>query len=156
MAEFLRIVDESRRLHSPWVSPPSTPERFAEYVQRAADPAYIPLLLGTVPENRIAGAINLSNICYGNFCNACLGFWIGVRDQGQGLMTDGISLVLDLAFHCMGLHRVEANVQPGNDASKKLLMRVGFRLEGMSPRFLNIGGEWKDYERWAIRSEEFA
>jgi ribosomal-protein-alanine N-acetyltransferase len=70
-------------------------------------------------------------------------------------MTDGISLVLDLAFHRIGLHRVEANVQPGNHASKKVLMRVGFRLEGLSPRFLNIGGEWKDHERWAICSEEF-
>lgn len=155
MAKFLRIVDESRVLHSPWVSPASTPERFAEYVERAADPSYIPLLLCTVPEDRIAGAINLSNICYGNFRNACIGFWIGVHDRGKGLMSDGISLALALAFHRMDLHRVEANVQPGNDASKKVLIRVGFRLEGMSPRFLNIGGEWKDHERWAICSEEF-
>jgi len=120
MAEFLRVVNESRDFHSPWSFPPSTPGRFSEYVERAADPAYVPLLLCTAPEDRIAGVINLSNISYRNFCNACIGHWIGIHDRNKGLMTEGIALVLAHAFHQMGLHRIEANVQPQNDLSKTI------------------------------------
>ncbi|GMV92551.1 MAG: hypothetical protein AMXMBFR82_23290 [Candidatus Hydrogenedentota bacterium] len=155
MTEFLRVVHESQDFHAPWVSPPSTPERFVEYVERAADPAFVALLLCALPDNRIAGAINLSNICYGNFCNACMGYWIGKSDRRSGLMTEGITLALYHAFNELNLHRVEANVQPDNIASIGLLKRLGFRLEGQSPRFLRIGGEWKDHDRWAICAEEF-
>lgn len=155
MAEFLRIVDESRAFHEPWAYPPSTPDHFADYVARVDDPACAPLLLCKRTGNRVVGAVNLSNICYGNFCNACIGYWIGIHDRGQGLMKEGLSIVLQFAFRELNLHRIEANVQPGNESSRRLLVRIGFRFEGFSPGFLRIGGEWKDHERWAIRSDEY-
>jgi ribosomal-protein-alanine N-acetyltransferase len=62
-------------------------------------------------------------------------------------------LVLRDAFTNLGLHRLEANIQPGNDASVALARRCGFELEGFSPRYLKVGGRWRDHERWAIRAE---
>ncbi len=53
----------------------------------------------------------------------------------------------------MRLHRVEANIQPGNAPSIALVKRLGFELEGMSPRYLKIGGRWRDHERYALRAE---
>ena len=47
------------------------------------------------------------------------------------------------------------NIQPENIASKKLVERLGFDLEGYSPRYLKIGGRWRDHERWALRSENW-
>jgi ribosomal-protein-alanine N-acetyltransferase len=69
-------------------------------------------------------------------------------------MSEGIELVLEHAFGSMGLHRLEANIQPSNAASIALAKRAGFRLEGFSPRYLKIDGHWRDHERWAIVAED--
>ena len=62
---------------------------------------------------------------------------------------------LDDAFGRIGLHRIEANVQPGNGPSRALVERLGFRLEGFSPQYLTVNGAWRDHDRWAILSDEW-
>jgi ribosomal-protein-alanine N-acetyltransferase len=63
--------------------------------------------------------------------------------------------VIARAFRTLRLHRLEANIQPGNLASIALVRRLGFRREGLSRRYLKIGGRWRDHERWAILAEEW-
>jgi ribosomal-protein-alanine N-acetyltransferase len=70
-------------------------------------------------------------------------------------MREGLALALELAFDALGLHRLEANIRPENRASIALVRGAGFRLEGRSPRFLQIAGEWCDHERWALLAEEW-
>jgi ribosomal-protein-alanine N-acetyltransferase len=70
-------------------------------------------------------------------------------------MAEGLALVLRQTFGPLKLHRLEANIQPGNDASKRLVERAGFEYEGYSPRYLKIGGRWRDHERWAITRERW-
>jgi hypothetical protein len=66
-----------------------------------------------------------------------------------------VGLLLTEGFRHFGLHRVEAAVQPGNEASLRLVRALGFRHEGTSPRYLLLGGRWRDHERWAIHREEW-
>lgn len=97
----------------------------------------------------------MSQIFYQAFQNAYLGYFVDVDFAGQGLMSEGVRLAIDYAFYTLGLHRVEANIQPENRASINLVKRLGFTKEGFSRRYLKIKGEWRDHERWALTVEDW-
>jgi ribosomal-protein-alanine N-acetyltransferase len=107
-------------------------------------------------DDALVGVVNLNEIVRGAFQSAYLGYYAFAPLAGQGLMTEGMALVLRHAFRRLGLHRVEANIQPGNRASRALARRLGFRREGFSPRYLKIRGRWRDHERWALVREAWA
>ena len=94
-------------------------------------------------------------LALGNLRSAYLGYYAGASFIGQGHMSEGLRLVLRRAFGVLRLHRLEANIQPKNHASIRLVRRAGFRREGFSPRYLKILGRWRDHERWAITAEAF-
>jgi ribosomal-protein-alanine N-acetyltransferase len=153
-AEFLERVRASRRLHGTWSSLPDTPERFAELLVGASAPAEAVYLIVRTEDDAIAGIARLSQIFLGNFRSAYLGYSAFVPYDGRGYMTQGLRLVLREAFGPIGLHRVEANVQPDNDRSIALVERLGFRREGFSPRYLKIAGRWRDHVRYALLAED--
>lgn len=154
-AELLERIRASRALHRPWSYLADTPEGFRHLRERAAAPTEALLLICLVDGGEIAGYANLSQIFLGNFRSAYLGYAAFNPYSRKGYMTEGLRLVLREAFGPLGLHRVEANVQPGNDRSIALVERLGFRHEGYSPRYLKIGGRWRDHHRYAILAEEF-
>ena len=103
----------------------------------------------------VAGTITLSQIFRKSFQNAYLGYMLGAEFTGRGYMTEAVGLVLRFAFNDLKLHRIEANVQPTNLPSIRVLERSGFTREGFSRRYLKIGGRWRDHERWAIIAEDW-
>jgi len=113
------------------------------------------LLICSREDGALVGVAHLSQIFLGDFRSAYLGYSAFVPHEGKGLMTEGLALVLHHAFKSIGLHRVEANIQPGNERSIALVERLGFRREGFSPKYLRIGGEWRDHIRYAILAEGF-
>jgi [ribosomal protein S5]-alanine N-acetyltransferase len=151
--EFTASMRASRAHHRPWIYMPETAERYAAYLARVGDPRAAPFLACRVEDGAIVGFLNISEIVRGSFKSAFLGYGGVARFAGQGYMSEAMWLVLREAFVTLGLHRLEANIQPGNAASIKLAKRCGFELEGFSPRYLKVGGRWRDHERWAIREE---
>lgn len=147
---FLRAVRSSRKLHRPWSYLPETSEGFRDMLVRPLGESY---LICRNEDGALAGSASLGHIVFGNLRSAYLGYSALVPHQGQGYMTEGLELVLRHAFGTLALHRVEVNVQPGNERSIALAERLGFRREGLSPRYLKIGGRWRDHERWAIVRE---
>jgi ribosomal-protein-alanine N-acetyltransferase len=100
----------------------------------------------------LAGVVNASEIVRGHFQSAYLGFY-RFEPEIRGGMKEGLLLVLRDLFLEEKLHRVEANIQPANERSKRLVQSLGFQREGYSRRYLKVGGRWRDHERWALLSE---
>jgi len=148
-------VRDSRRLHRPWAVPPADAKGFARFLRRARQDNVITLFACERASGRIAGVFSVSEIVRGNFQSAYLGYYAHAAFAGQGLMTEALALVLHHVFTRASLHRVEANIQPGNALSIRLVRRLGFRREGFSPRYLKVGGRWKDHERWALTADEW-
>jgi [ribosomal protein S5]-alanine N-acetyltransferase len=153
--EFIELMRSSRRHLRPWIYAPETPDAFDELIGRGRTDEYEFLLLCLKDGGAIAGSFHLSQIFRGGFQSAYLGFAAGAPYAGRGLMSEGLELTLRHAFTRLRLHRVEANVQPANERSKSLVERGGFRLEGFSPRYLKVGGRWRDHERYAITVEDW-
>ena len=152
---FLAAAQRSRRLHSHFVYPPRTPQAFRALLRRARQAAHEHRLIVEAQSRDLVGVANLNEIVRGSFQSAYLGYYAFVPLAGKGLMREGLSLVLRLAFRELGLHRVEANIQPDNARSIVLARSLGFRREGYSPRYLKLGGRWRDHERWTLLREEW-
>ncbi|HYQ29217.1 MAG TPA: GNAT family protein [Polyangiaceae bacterium] len=154
-AEFLQRVKASQRLHRPWLAAPHTSVLFRDLLSRARKPACESFFVCLIETGELVGVVNLNEIVRGLFQSAYLGYYAFEPFAGEGYMTEGVSLVLDRAFGALGLNRLEANIQPRNKRSSRLISRLGFRLEGFSPRYLKIGGRWCDHERWAVLADEW-
>jgi [ribosomal protein S5]-alanine N-acetyltransferase len=153
--EFLATARASRRLHRPWVSPPTTVQAFDELLARVARHESSYLLLRRRQDGAIAGYFHVSQIVRRSYQSAFLGYAGAAGLVGQGYMSEGMQLLLRHAFGELRLHRLEANIQPANAASIALARRAGFVREGFSERYLKVGGVWRDHERWAIRAEQW-
>jgi [ribosomal protein S5]-alanine N-acetyltransferase len=131
---------------------PSRAREFLAAVERCQDGSYEGHLVIDEHE-QLAGVINISEIVRGALQSGYLGYYAFAPHQGRGIMQLALRQVVSAAFGAYGLHRLEANIQPDNLASRTLVQKLGFQLEGYSPRYLKIRGRWRDHERWAITRE---
>lgn len=155
-AVFLLAVAQSRRLHGRWVAPPRSPLAYRHYLQKLTEECHRGFLVFQKETGELAGVINLSHIIRGWLQSAFISYYAFAGCDGRGLMKQGLRLGLRHAFLTLKLHRVEANIQPGNQSSIGLARSCGFEREGFSRRYLKIAGRWRDHERWAILREHFA
>lgn len=153
--DFLRAVRVSRALHKGFVSPPGNADEFQRYISGLRRRNCAGFLIFLAESGQLAGVVNVSEIVYGLFQSAYLGYYAFRPHDGQGLMKQGLQQVIRHCFGELGLHRLEANIQPENERSIALVRALGFAKEGYSPRYLKICGKWRDHERWAIRAEQW-
>jgi ribosomal-protein-alanine N-acetyltransferase len=162
-AAFIAGARLSDRLHRGWVQAPTTRKSFAAYLRHFAGPqsrdparaSHIGVVVCKLDDDALIGVFNFSEIVRGAFESSYLGYYAFAPHAGQGYMSEGLNLVLALAFAKLKLHRVEANVQPTNRPSVSLVRRAGFTREGFSRRYVKIAGRWRDHERWAMQAEDW-
>lgn len=148
--EFIKGASQSRKLHAPWVSPPSTPQEFQSYLARVQEPAGAAFVIWEWRSDGFAGIVQITNIVMDPFRCGLIDFYAFSGFEGKGLMKEGLAYVVKQAFRTLKLHRLEANIQPENKAAIALAKSCGFKREGFSPAFMKVGTRWRDHERWAL------
>ncbi len=153
--EFIALSKSSQKFHRNLVNPAKDIEKFKKYVEGNKTIENKLFLICRKEDKAIVGVTDLSQIFYGIFKNAYIGYYLFEDYIGKGFMTEGINLTIKTAFQVLKLHRIEANIQPKNKPSIAVVKRCGFTKEGLSRKYLKIGGKWCDHERWAIIKEDW-
>ncbi len=164
LTPYRLAVEQSRSRLSRWN--PVHPDDLAMHLRGQSDRHRTFLVHARRPTGRhgVVGKVNVTSVVRGRLASGSLGYDAYDPYAGAGLFAEGMRLVIGRAFadqpQGMGLHRVEANVQPGNVASAGLLRSLGFRREGHSPRLMWLTGPdgqeaWRDHDTYAITREEW-
>ena len=102
----------------------------------------------------IIGMVSLMNVDYDNK-NAEIGYWLGKKYWGKGIMKEAIKLILDFGFKKLKLVRIYAKVMHPNITLAKLLEKSGFKYEGRMRKTILRRGKWMDDLRYSILNSEF-
>jgi [ribosomal protein S5]-alanine N-acetyltransferase len=105
-------------------------------------------------EGRLVGQLTVAGITWGSLCSAHIGYWVDQDYAGRGIMPTAVALACDHCFFRVGLHRIEICIRPENRNSRRVVEKLGFREEGLRPRFLHIDGDWRDHLVYALNAEE--
>lgn len=111
---------------------------------------------GVFVDNQLAGEMNVSAIQRGPFQNAYVGYWIDERLAGQEYTPEALVVAMRFAFEDLRLHRLQISIIPRNKPSRRVVEKLGIRLEGMAEKYLEINGNWEDHMRYAITIEEWS
>ncbi len=152
---------ENKVFHAPWepVRPPEFYEEDAirlmleRQARENASGAALHLYLQRPQAAEILGTVSLSNIIYGAFLSCFLGYRMARCETCHGYMSEAVGALVDIAFNRYGLHRIEANIMPGNHASVRLVERLGFMNEGYSSRYMQIAGCWEGHSHYVLLND---
>ena len=156
---FSELVVASREFLARW-APPAAAEKdpdgsawFDATLAANKSGQSIKLLVVRQQDDALLGMLSFNEIVRGQFQSAYISYWIGAAFSRQGLMSEALGVGTEFGFRTLELHRLEANIQPDNAPSIALVRKAGFVKEGFSERYLKIGGDWRDHERWALTTE---
>lgn len=105
-------------------------------------------------DGALVGQLTVGGISWGSLRGAYIGYWVDSRVAGRGIMPIAVGMATDFCFRQLGLHRIEINVRPENQASRRIPEKLGFRVEGLRPRYLHIDGDWRDHMTYALVAED--
>jgi ribosomal-protein-alanine N-acetyltransferase len=84
-----------------------------------------------------------------------LGYWIGVPYWGRGIASEAVREVVRYGFETLGLHRIFANCYVGNDASIRILQKLGMKFEGRLRQHFKKWGEYRDGDNYGLLAAEW-
>lgn len=102
---------------------------------------------------KLIGKVQISNLVYGGFRSANLGYALHKDFEGRGLMQDALKTAIDYAFEELMLHRLEASTLLDNKKSQNVLKRLGFKEVGINEKYLYINGKWQDHYTFSLIKE---
>jgi ribosomal-protein-alanine N-acetyltransferase len=160
--QWSRLRGDSRAFLSPWEPIWSADEltksafrrRLKRYAKETRQDTAYAFFVFRKDDDALLGGCTLSNVRRGVTQCCALGYWIGERFARQGYMFSAVKALIPFIFSTLGLHRIEAACLPENAPSRSLLVKAGFREEGLARRYLQINGEWSDHVLFALLEDE--
>ncbi len=104
--------------------------------------------------DRIVGRLSFSSVVRGSLESCLVGYHLDEDEVGKGIMSEALSAGCQYMFQKQNLHRIQADIMPSNKRSIALAQRCGFRFQGLNERYMNINGEWKDHNTYALLNEK--
>jgi [ribosomal protein S5]-alanine N-acetyltransferase len=104
--------------------------------------------------DELAGQLTVGSIVRGSNRSALIGYWIDQKFAGRGIVPTALAMAVDHSFKVVGLHRLEAGIQPENHASRRVMEKLGFHEEGLRRGLVHINGAWRDHLCYALTAEE--
>ena len=153
---------ESREFLEPWeptwaadeLSRMAFRRRIRRYQREIRSDSAYPFFLFRAEDRALMGGCTLSHVRRGVTQSASLGYWIGAKFARHGYMTAAVKAILPFVFETLGLHRLEAACIPENEPSRSLLLKCGFKEEGLARRYLQINGVWRDHVLFALLDDD--
>jgi len=84
-----------------------------------------------------------------------IGYALMSSEQGKGYGTEALQLMIDYLFLAKEIHRIQADTDPENKASQRILEKVGFKKEGVTRKSSFVRGQWRDTVNYSILREEW-
>ena len=106
-------------------------------------------------KNLLLGGINVGNVRRGVSQSAAIGYWVGKQYARKGYMYEALKILLPSLFIDLRLNRIEAATLEENNASRNLLVKIGFKKEGLLRQYLKINNKWRDHILYSYISDEF-
>ena len=103
---------------------------------------------------RPIGNIAFNNIVRGAFQACHLGYQLDEREINKGLISEALRRAIGFAFDELKLHRVEANIMPRNQRSRRVAEKLGFAQEGLARKYLKINGVWEDHIHYVLLNDK--
>lgn len=157
-AEWVQLRSVSRSFLEPWeptwprddLTRPAFRQRVRRYNRDMRDDYAYAFFIFCQQSGQLVGGLTLSNVRRGVAQSASVGYWVGLPFAGKGYLTEALTTAVGFAFESLRLHRVEAACLPHNEASRRLLLKVGFSEEGYARQYLKINGRWQDHLLFAL------
>lgn len=121
-------------------------------LQQYRDGQGVPFVMES--EGEVVGQLNVWGIARGSLSSSTLGYWVSQKAAGRGVTPTSVALATDVCFRELGLHRMEICIRPENDASLRVVQKLGFRYEGLRRKYIHIDGDWRDHYSFALVREE--
>lgn len=166
----LRLRDEGawrnlRRVNADWLRPwdatlpahdPAVPHTFRALVRETNREARAgrSLAMAIWWEGRLVGQVTVGGIVWSALRSAHIGYWIDRGHAGRGITPLAVAVLGDYCWRELNLHRIEIAIRPENQASLRVVEKLGFRHEGQRPGYLHIDGDWRDHLVYALNAEE--
>lgn len=138
----------------PWTSLEQAHEKIT--LDRTALESGESLILGVErkQDHRLIGTCSLFEMNW-QCRRAEIGYVLKSSEWGQGYMNEALHALLDFGFQDMNLHRVEADIDPRNEASERILQKLGFTKEGLLRERWIVDGEITDTGFYGLLSREW-